>query len=108
MAADGTLADFPGNSALFKYKQKITGSTGNNGTKNVEIMVSLKYLSNFWRTCEMPLINCEINLIITWSANCVISSAAANQTATFTITDTKLYVSVVTLSIEDNAKLLHS
>ena len=44
--------------------------TGNNGTKNVEIMVPLKYLSNFWRTSEIPLINCEINLIITWSTNC--------------------------------------
>ena len=56
----GTLNDFPGNSASFKFKQKVTGSTGNDGTKNVEIMVPLKYLSNFWRTLEMTLINFKI------------------------------------------------
>ena len=55
-------------------------------------MVPLKYLSSFWRTFEMPLINCEINLILTWSANCVISNAPANQATTSAITDTKLYV----------------
>ena len=55
----------------------------------------------------MLLINCEINLILTWSANCVvISNNVANQNATFAITDTKLYVTVVTLSTQDNAKLL--
>ena len=59
------------NSFSLKYKQKITGATGNNGTKSVEIMVPLKYLSNFWRTYEMTLINCEINLIVTWSDKCV-------------------------------------
>ena len=100
------LANFPGDSASFKYKQKITVSTGDDGTKNVEIMVSLKYLSNFWRTLEMPLIDCEINLIVTWFANCVISNAGTNQATTFAITDTKRYVPVVTLSIQDNAKLL--
>ena len=51
----------------FNFKAKMTGQTGNNGTKNVEIMVPLKYLCNFWRTLETPLINCEINLILTWS-----------------------------------------
>ena len=51
----------------FKFKAKITGQTGDDGTKYVEIMVPLKYLSNFWRTLEMPLINCEVNLILTWS-----------------------------------------
>ena len=55
----------------------------------------------------MPLINCEFNLILTWSANCVILyNDVANQGATFTITETKLYVPVVTLSTQDNAKLL--
>ena len=73
--------------------------------KNVKIM-ALKFLSNFGRTLEMPLINCEINLILTWSANCVISNAAVNQATTFAITYTKLYVPVVTLSTQDNAKLL--
>ena len=70
-------------------------------------MVPLKYLSNFSRTLEMPLINCEINLLLTWSASCVIvSTDVANQNATFAITDTKLYDPVVTLSQQDNAKLL--
>ena len=70
-------------------------------------MVPLKYLSNFWRTLDIPLINCEINLLLTWSASCVIVSAdVANQNATFVTTDTKLYVPVVTLSQQDNAKLL--
>ena len=55
----------------------------------------------------MPLINCEVNLILTWFINCVIvSSNDANQNATFAITDTKLYIPVVTLSTQDNAKLL--
>ena len=70
-------------------------------------MVPLKYLSNFWRTLEMLLINFEINLILTLSTNCVIVvSNVANQNATFVITDTKLYIPVVTLSAQDNAKLL--
>ena len=56
----------------------------------------------------MSLINCETNLILTWSKNCVISSAAANQATTFQITDTKLYVPVVTLSTQNNTKLLHN
>ena len=83
----------------FDFKAKITGQTGDDGTKDVEIMVPLKYLSNFWRTLEMPLINCEVNLISTWLSTCVlISTNDANQAATFAITDTKLYVPVVTLS----------
>ena len=65
----------------FNFKVKITVQTGDDGTKNVEMMVPLKYLSNFQRTLEMPLINCEINLILTWSTN------VANQNATFEITD---------------------
>ena len=68
------------NSKLLKYKQKITDQTDSNGTKNNEIMEPLKYRSNFWRTHEMPLINCEINLVLTWSEKCVIASnTAANQ-----------------------------
>ena len=91
----------------FNFKVKMIGQTGDNGTKNVEIMVSLKYSSIFWRTLEIPLINSEINLMLNWSANCVIvSTDVANQIATFAITDTKLYVPVVTLSTKDNAKLL--
>ena len=55
----------------------------------------------------MPLVNCQINLILTWSGNCVISSrTTANQPTKFAITDAKLYVPVVFLSTDDNAKLL--
>ena len=91
----------------FKFKAKITGQTGNDGTKDVEIIVPLKYLSNFWRALEMPLINYEFNLILTWSSTCVIASViVANQAATFQITDTKLYVPVVTLSTQENTKFL--
>ena len=92
----------------FNFKTKVTGQTNNNGRiDNVEIMVPLKYLSNFWRTLEMPLINCEVNLTLTWSANCVIIyTGVANQIPTFAITETNLYVPVVTLPTQDNAKLL--
>ena len=70
-------------------------------------MVPLKYLSNFWGTLEMPLINCEVNLILTWSSTCVIvSTNNANQNARFATADTKIYAPVVTLSTQENAKLL--
>ena len=83
----------------FNFTAKITGQTGNGGTKDVEIIVPLKYLSNFWRTLEMPFINCEVNLILTWPSTCVIDSTNnENQDATFTITNTRLYVPVVTFS----------
>ena len=89
------------------FKAKITGQTGNDGTKDVEIMVLLKYLSNFWRTLEIPSINREVNLILTWSSTCVlIATNIPNQNATFAITDTKLYVPVVTLSTQENTKFL--
>ena len=67
-------------------------------------MVLRKYLSNFWRTLEMPLINCEVNLILTWSSTCVITES--NGAGTFAITDTKLYVRVVALSTQENTKFL--
>ena len=92
-------------SESFKSKIKITGkalAAGN--TKHVEIIVPLKYLSNFWRTLEMRLINCEVNLILTWSKDGVISSATGETK--FKITETKIYVLVVTLSTEDNVNLL--
>ena len=70
-------------------------------------MPSLKYRSNFWRTLEMPLVNFEINLDLNWSKKCaIVATAAANQGTTFPIKDTKLYVPVVTLSTQGNAKLL--
>ena len=101
---DGNIVNFNGANATdsFNFKTKITGQTDNNGRiDNVEIMVPLKYLSNFWRTLEMPLINCEVNLILTWSADCVIIyTNVANQVPTFAITETNLYASVVTLSTQ--------
>ena len=93
------------NSKLFKSKVKTTGKTPNNGnTKNVEIILLLKYLRNFWRTLEMPLINCEVNLILTWSKDCVVTNSKGE--GKFAITERKLYVPVVTLSTKDNEKLL--
>ena len=87
----------------FKFKAKIKGRNENDGTKDVEIMVPLRYLSNFWRTLDMPL----INLILTWSSSCVlIATSIPNQNATFAITDTKLYVPVVTLSTQENTNFL--
>ena len=67
-------------------------------------MVPLKYLSNFWRTLEIPLINCEVNLILIWSSTCVITESRG--AGTFSKTDTKLYVPVLTLSIQENTRLL--
>ena len=91
----------------FNFKVKVTSQTDDGGTTDVEIMVPLKYLSNFWRTLEMPLINCEVNLILTWSSTCVlVATGVLNQNATFAITDTKLYVPVVTLSAQENTKFL--
>ena len=106
---DGKIVDFNDANAThsFNFKTKITDQTNDNRVINVEIMVTLKYLSNFWRTLEIPLINCEVNLILTWSADCVIIyTNVANQIPTFTITETNLYVPVATLSTQDNAKLL--
>ena len=86
---DGNIVDFNGANATdsFNFKTKITGQTAadnNNGNiagrVDVEIMVPLKCLSNFWRTLEMPLINCEVELILMWSAGCVIIyTNVANQ-----------------------------
>ena len=72
---NGDIVDFNGANATdsFNFKAKITGQTDDDGEiNNVEIMVPLKYLNNFWRTTEMPLINFEVNIILTWSKNCVI------------------------------------
>ena len=92
------------NAPSFKYKANLIGNTENNGTKNgVKIAVPLKYLSNFWRSLEIPLINCKVELSLRWYENCVLSNVAGNST--FTITDTKLYVPVVTLKTEHNTKL---
>ena len=106
---NSAIVDFDGANAtgLFNFKIKLTVQTNNNRRiVNVEIMVPLKYLSNFWGTLEMPLINCEVELILKWSANCVIIyTNVNNQVPTFTITETNLYVPAVTLSTQNNAKL---
>ena len=106
---NGDIVDFDGTTATdsFNFKTKITGQTNNNGIINIEIIVPLKYLSNFCRTLEIPLINCEVELILTWSADCVIIYTKIDgQVPTFPITETNLYVTIVTLSTQDNSKLL--
>ena len=101
----------------------MTATAEDYDANKVEIAVSLKYLSNFWRTLDIPLMNCEVSLALNWSENCVVTSlekrlvtAAQGDNsavyddsltgATFKITDTKLYVPVVTLSAENDNKLL--
>ena len=80
------------------------------GKNKTEVVIPLKHLSNFWRTLNIPLINCEIELILTWSKNCVLADmTAVNNPPTgleFQITDKKLYIPVVTLSKENDKKLL--
>ena len=91
-------------SGSFKSKVKITGNTPAGGnTKNAKIIVPLEYLIIFWRTFEMLLINCEINLILTCLSICVMNNSTG--AVRFARTDTKPFVSVVTLSTKDNAKL---
>ena len=92
-------------SSSFKYKSSFfkTLEDDDNGVfKNVKIAVPLKYLSNFWRTLEMPLINCKIHLELNWSKDCVMSTIANTE---FKITNTKLYLPIVILSSKDNVKL---
>ena len=95
-------------SASFKYKQKTTDQTENYGSKYVQIMAPWKYSSNYWRSLEMPLINCKINIFLTWSEECIIvTKDCGDQKPEFTIRYTKHYVPAVTLSAHDNEKLLH-
>ena len=105
---DDAVADLTAdNSSSFKYKIKLLGNVtevvGNAaGVRRliVKIVVPLKYLSNFFRSLKMPLINCKIKLNLTWKKECVLSTGVGE--AVFIINDTKLYVPVVTLSKEDN------
>ena len=100
----GEPNDILTNSESFKFKINITEKApADNNTNNVKIAVPLKYLRNFGRTLEMSLINYEVNLILTWSENCVMSSATGK--AKFAIINAKFYVPVGTLSTQDNAKL---
>ena len=117
------------NSNTFKYKNKIIGNMYNvnagaqgydlnkNGTQEVELAVPLKYLGNFWRALNIPLISCEVSLELKWDKNCVITSLEqrdigggnrdnAPTGATLAINDCKLYVPAVTLSKDDEIKLL--
>ena len=94
------------NAPSFKYKASIIGNTENNETKKeVQIAVPLKYLSNFWRSLEMPLINCKVELSLNWIEKCVLTTAADANKVTFKITNAKLYVLIATLSAEDSAEL---
>ena len=99
------------NAPSFKHKANLIGNTKTNGIKKgVKIAVPLKYLSNFWRSLEMPLINCKVELLLRWIENCVLTSAAIGEnanasgadSATFKTTNATLYVPIVTLSAEDN------
>ena len=101
---DDAVADLTtDNSSSLKYKISLLGNSvvANNIARiNVKVAIPLKYLSNFFRSLEMPLINCKIKLNLTWKKECVLSSDDGN--AVFVINDTKLNVPVVTLSKEDN------
>ena len=88
----------PNNSSSFKYKSSFI--TNRNGVK---VVVPLKYLSNFWKSLKMPLINCKVELSLKWDKNCILSSKGGNSV--FAIIDIKLYVPIVTLSAKDNVKL---
>ena len=93
-------------STSFKYKSsffKPLTAADNGVFKDVKIAVPLKYLSNFWRSLEMPLINCKIHLELNWSKDCVMSTIADT---TFKIKNINLYVPIVTLSSKDNVKLV--
>ena len=82
------------------------GQTRNGDSKDNEIIVPLKHLSNFWGTIEMTLINRRISLHLKWSKDCIlVAGTAANQNPKFEITNTKLYVPVTTSSTQDNIKL---
>ena len=91
-----------------KYKAALLGKTANHNdgksfVKDAKIVVPLKYLSNFWRSLEMPLINCKVYLELNWIENCILSSTG--DTAKFAIRDAKLHVLIVTLSTKDGANL---
>ena len=120
------------NSNTFKYKNKMTGNIYNvdagvqgydvnkNGKQEIELAIPLKYLGNFWRALNIPLISCEVSLQLKWNENCVITSLEERQVdagppvvkdnaptgATLAINDCKLYIPVVTLSKDNEIKLL--
>ena len=89
------------------YKSKLLKGTDNNNVNNAKLVVPLKYVSNFFRSLELPLVNCKIDSELTWHKDCMISSvdAAAGQVVSFMFTDTKLYVPIATFSTKDNTNL---
>ena len=108
-----------------EYKAKIIGKTpeqplqpGNPGAGdqpprpllpplNTEVTIPLKYLSYFWRSLDLPLINCEVGFDLLWTKDCVFTEHQNNITGVnFMISSTKLYAPVVTLSVNDNIKFL--
>ena len=95
------------NSSSFKYKVSLLGNPDLDGgiaKRSVKVVLPLKYLINFLRSLEMPLINCKIKLDLSWRKECVLSTDAGD--AVFIINDTKMYVPVVTLSKEDNKNFI--
>ena len=94
------------NSSSLKYKSSFIGDNdadeANRKKEGVKLVIPLKYLNNFQRSLEIPLINRKVEFSLKWYENCILSSS--ETAATFTITDTKIYVPIVTLKIEDNAK----
>ena len=94
-------------SESFKYKVKFTGQTSNNARKNVTLAVPLKYLSNFWRNLELPLIFCDVDLELRWRKDCILVHGDNNTTGVeFSIESAKLYVPAITLTNDDNVKFL--
>ena len=97
------------NSQSFKYKAALVGKTAdavnntNSSVKNTNIVVPLKYLSSFWRSLEIPLINCKIYLESNWIENCILSNDG--DSAKFKVMDAKLHVPIVILSTKDNVNL---
>ena len=92
------------NSQSFKYKAALVVKTANHddgesSVKDAKIVVPLKYLSDFWRSLETPLINCKVYLELNWIEDCILSSAG--NSANFETTDAKLHVPIVTLSTKD-------
>ena len=100
-------AEVANNTTSLVYKSKLTKDTDNNNVNKVKLVVPLKYVSSFFRSLEMPLVNCKIDLELTWHRDCMISSAntAAGQVVSLIITNAKSYVPVVTLSTKDNNNL---
>ena len=96
------------NSQSFKYKAALVGKTANHNegkssVKDSKIVVPLTYLSNFWRSIKIPLINCKVHLELNSIEDCILSSAGGS--AKFEITDPKLHVRIVTLSTKDSVNL---